>query len=210
MIVTNGPKCKLCRREGEKLFLKGERCYLDKCAMEKRPYPPGQHGEGKKRRKSGSDYNLQLREKQKIKRIYGLQEKQFRTYFKHAAAQSGVTGDNLMRFLELRLDNIVYRMGLAASRKAARQLVRHSHFSLNGKKIDIPSYQVKENDEISVTVKSKEVDAIHSALKSGRTEGLDWLTVDKVKLSGKVLALPERSQIPTPVVEQLVVELYSK
>jgi small subunit ribosomal protein S4 len=209
MAIYRGPACKLCRREAAKLFLKGDRCYTDKCSMERRSYIPGQHGQS--RRRSLSEYGRQLREKQKAKRIYGILETQFRRYFRIAAAYKGVTGDHLMRLLELRLDNIVYRMGFAPSRDAARQLVLHNHFLVNEKKVNIPSMQLRESDEVEVAAKSKELGVIHSALKNtGKREGPSWLAVDKVKLTGKVISLPERDQIGTPVQDQLIVELYSK
>ncbi len=209
MAVYRGPACKLCRREGEKLFLKGERCLTEKCAIERRSYIPGQHGQT--RRRASSEYGRQLREKQKAKRIYGVLEAQFRRYFAIAVRQKGVTGVHLMRQLELRLDNVVYRMGLAPSRDTARQLVLHRHFRLNGKAVNIPSIQMKSGDEIQVVEKSKELPAIHTALRAGaKREELPWLAVDKVKLTGKVIRSPERDEIPTPVNEQLIVELYSK
>jgi small subunit ribosomal protein S4 len=212
MSSASGAKCKLCRREGMKLMLKGERCYLDKCAIENRNYPPGQHGANARRKKLvGGSYAEQLREKQKIKRIYGLRERQFSNFFTRAVRIKGVTGEVFLQLLERRLDNIVYRMGFAPSRESARQLVRHSHFLVNGKKVNIPSYIVSAGDVISVAEKSTKTDIIHTALKSSRRGGaLDWISVDKVKLSGSVVTLPSRDQIPTPVNEQLVVELYSK
>lgn len=207
MALYHGPRCRLCRREGVKLMLKGERCKSEKCAVERRPYPPGMRTT--KRRRTSSEYNLQLREKQKIRRIYGVLENQFRLYFKKAARLEGVTGENLLTLLETRLDNVVYRMGLAASRSAARQLVLHNHMTVNGKKVNIPSYQISENDVIQVKDKSKELGAIHAVLKSTR-ELPDWLEIDKVKLTGKVLRVPDRASIPVDVNERLVVELYSK
>lgn len=188
-------------------MLKGERCKTEKCAMERRPYPPGMRMS--KRRRSSSEYNTQLREKQKIKRIYGILEKQFRLNFAHAARQEGVTGENLLKLLERRLENIVYRMGFAPSHRSARQLVLHNHFLVNNKKVNIPSYQVKEGDVIQVKEKSKSLEAIHNSLKSMK-DVPDWLEIDKVKLSGTVLRIPDRSSIPVDVQEQLVVELYSK
>ncbi|MBD3393741.1 MAG: 30S ribosomal protein S4 [Chitinivibrionales bacterium] len=207
MAVYHGPSCKLCRREGHKLMLKGERCKTEKCAMERRPYPPGMRMS--RRRRSTSEYNLQLREKQKIKRIYGLMEKQFRLYFRRAAKQEGVTGENLLRMLECRLENVIYRMGFAASRSAARQLLRHNHFLVNNKKVNIPSYQVREGDVVQVKEKSKSLHAIHDSLRTMR-DMPEWLDLDKVKLSGKVVRVPDRGAIPVDVQEQLVVELYSK
>jgi len=207
MAVYHGPACRLCRREGQKLMLKGDRCRSEKCAFERRPFPPGNRGT--KRRKTSSEYNTQLREKQKIRRIYGIMERQFRTYFAKAAKATGVTGTTMLRMLEMRIDNVVYRLGFAPSRIAARQLVRHRHFMVNGKKISIPSYQMREGDVVQVKDTSKNLDLIHNALKSVK-ETPEWLSIDKVKLSGTVLRPPERHQIPSDVREQLVVELYSK
>ncbi len=201
--------CKLCRREGEKLFLKGERCYSEKCAFDRRGYAPGQHGQNPRRRK-GSEYGLQLREKQKVRRIYGILEQQFRNYFKKAERKKGVTGENLLAMLECRLDNLVYRLGFAPSRNAARQLVRHGHFMVNQKKTNIPSYQVEPGDIISVREKSRNLDIIHSALKEARGADLPYLRLDKAKLLGELLELPKRTDIPVLAQEQLVVELYSK
>ena len=198
--------CRLCRREGQKLFLKGERCYSTKCAIEKRNFPPGQHGQG---RKKVSDYGLQLREKQKCKRFYGLQETQFRNLFDKADRKKGITGENLLILLETRLDNVVFRLGFAASRKEARQLVTHGHFTVNGKKVTIPSYEVKAGDVIKVKEKSasspkfKEIKEMAISVPS-------WMTVDTEKLEGKVVTVPTRADIDTPVAEHLIVELYSK
>lgn len=188
-------------------MLKGDRCRSEKCAIERRPYPPGMRS--MKRRRMSTEYNQQLREKQKIRRIYGVLEKQFRLYFKDAARREGVTGENLLRKLELRLDNVIYRLGFAPSRKCARQIVRHNHVLVNGKKVNIPSYQIQVGDAVQVKEKSKKLDVIHSALKANR-EMPDWLSVDKVKLNGSVLRLPERIDMPADLQEQLVVELYSK
>jgi small subunit ribosomal protein S4 len=188
-------------------MLKGERCTTEKCAVERRPFPPGMRQT--KRRRSATEYNTQLREKQKIRRIYGVLEKQFSLYFKTASRASGVTGENLLQLLETRLDNVVYRLGFAPSRSAARQLVLHNHFTVSGKKVNIPSYRVKGGDTIEVKDASKSLAIIHSALKSTR-ETPDWLTVDKVKLAGQVVRIPERGSIPVDVQEQLVVELYSR
>lgn len=207
MAVYNESKCRLCRREGTKLMLKGERCKTEKCAFERRPYPPGVRSV--KRRKSNSEYSTQLREKQKIRRIYGIMETPFRNYFKKAAHIEGVTGDNLLQLLELRFDNLVYRMGFAPSRSAARQLVLHNHFFLNEHKVNIPSYQIKEGDVIRVKEKSKSLELIHGALRASK-EIPDWLEVDKVKLTGTLKRKPDRASIPTNVEERLVVELYSK
>jgi small subunit ribosomal protein S4 len=191
-----------------KLFLKGDRCYTDKCAVERRPYPPGQAG---KKRPRDSEYRVQLREKQKTKRTYGLLEKQFRAYYELANRQQGITGENLLRLLETRLDNVVYRLGFAKSRDEARQIVRHGHVTVNGGRVNIPSYRVRPTDVIAVADKSKDLLVIKTALiASEKTEVPGWLEVDIEKLSGKVLSLPSRDQIDAPVREQLIVELYSK
>jgi small subunit ribosomal protein S4 len=190
-----------------KLMLKGERCKSENCAVEKRPFPPGMRVS--KRRRAATEYNLQLREKQKIRRIYGVLESQFEKYFQEATKTTGVTGERLLQILEMRLDNIVYRLGFAPSRSSARQLVLHNHFRVNGKKVNIPSYQLKPNDIIQVREKSKNMESIHNSLKSLR-DIPEWLTVDKVKLEGSVLRVPERNVIPVNVQEQLVVELYSR
>ena len=198
--------CRLCRREGQKLFLKGDRCYSSKCAIDRRGYAPGQHGQG---RSKISDYGLQLREKQKAKRFYGLQETQFRNLFDKAARKSGITGENLLILLETRLDNVVFRLRFASSRKEARQLVNHGHFQVNGKKVNIPSFTVKPGDVIKVKEKStnspkfKEVKEMSITVPS-------WVAVDVEKLEGKILSVPTRSEIDTPVAEHLIVELYSK
>ena len=198
--------CRLCRREGQKLFLKGDRCYSSKCAIDRRGYAPGQHGQG---RSKISDYGLQLREKQKAKRFYGLQETQFRNLFDKAARKTGITGENLLILLETRLDNVVFRLGFASSRKEARQLVNHGHFKVNGRKVNIPSYEVKAGDVITVkekrtnSPKFKEVKEMTITVPS-------WLTVDVEKLEGKILSVPTRAEIDTPVAEHLIVELYSK
>ena len=193
-------------------MLKGERCYLDKCAIESRNYAPGQHGATSRRKKmTGGSYAEQLREKQKIKRIYGVRETQFHNFFDKAVRIKGVTGEVFLQLLERRLDNIVFRMGFAPSRVTARQLVRHGHFTVNGHRVDVPAYVVDAGDTVAVSEKSKKVDIIQAALKSSRRGGtLDWLNVDKVGLTGSIMTLPTREQIPTPVNEQLVVELYSK
>lgn len=198
--------CRLCRREGQKLFLKGERCYGTKCAIEKRNFPPGQHGQG---RKKVSDYGLQLREKQKAKRFYGMQETQFRNLFDKASRKRGITGENLLIMLESRLDNVVFRLGFASSRKEARQLVNHGHFLINGKKVDIPSYEVKAGDSIKVKDKSASSPKFKE-IKDMAITVPSWMTVDVEKLEGKVVALPARDDIDTPVAEHLIVELYSK
>lgn len=201
--------CRQCRREGEKLFLKGDRCYSEKCAVERRPFPPGAHGQG--RRQKPSEYGIQLREKQKTKRIYGLLEKQFRNYFKKADRQPGVTGENLLILLERRMDNVVFRMGFGGSRKEARQLVNHGHFTVNGKKATIPSMLLKPGDVIQVRDTSKDSPKFQEIKDQGayRTPP-EWLTVDADNLTGSVLAYPNREQIDTAVNEQLIVELYSR
>lgn len=200
--------CKLCRRENEKLFLKGSRCLSEKCSFEKRGYAPGQHGQNIRRKVS--EFGLQLREKQKVRRIYGVLERQFRTYFAQADRRKGITGENLLQLLECRLDNLVYRLGFAPSRKAARQLVRHRHFLVNDRIVDIPSFQVKVHQIIKVKEKSKGLDVIHLALKETRGESIPWLRLNKAGLEGELLEIPKREDIPTPAQEQLIVELYSK
>lgn len=203
-----GSKCRLCRREGEKLFLKGEKCYSSKCPIENRPFPPGQHGQ---RRTRLSDYARQLREKQKLRRIYGVLENQFRLYYKEADRLKGSTGENLLQLLESRLDNVVYRMGFGVSRTEARQLVRHNGIQVNGKKVNIPSYQVKPGDVISVSDKAKEQLRVKSANELAQQRGIsEWLEVDAKKLEGTFKSKPERSELPAEIQEQLVVELYSK
>src|ERR687885_477590 len=197
-----GPVCRLCRREGMKLFLKGERCYTEKCAIEKRNFPPGQHGKTRKAKLAG--YGLQLREKQKVKRIYGVLEDQFRRYFETAERTRGITGVTLLQLLERRLDNVVYRLGLATSRAQARQLVRHGHFQVNGKKVDIPSYAVRAGDEVSVRSKSQKNAAIVHAMEEVKGRGIpEWLQFDPEKVGGRVSAVPTRDQINLPVQEQL-------
>ncbi len=208
MARYTGADCRLCRREGVKLFLKGDRCYSDKCGVERRPYPPGPQG---KRRPRESEYRTQLREKQKTKRMYGLLEKQFRGYYEKANSQTGITGENLLRLLESRLDNVVYRLGFAKSRDEARQVVGHNHIRVNGRKVNIPSYRVRPGDTVSVAPKASNMLVIKTALiSSEKIEVPGWLEVDIEKLSGKVLSLPERDQIDAAVREQLIVELYSK
>ncbi|MBZ4663318.1 MAG: rpsD [Caloramator sp.] len=206
MARYSGPSCKLCRREGVKLYLKGDRCYSDKCALARRPYAPGQHGHSKKKL---TNYGVQLREKQKAKRIYGVLESQFRKYYEEADRLKGITGENLLRLLELRLDNVIFRLGFASSRAEARQLVRHGHFTVNGKKVNIPSYQVRVNDEIAVREKSRSSEKI-KALMQVETNVPKWLTVDKENMVGRVVSLPQREDIDIPVNETLIVELYSK
>lgn len=207
MARYTGASCRLCRREGEKLFLKGDRCYTSKCSVTKRAYAPGQHGQ---QRKKLSEYGLQLREKQKAKRFYGILESQFRKYFDIAVKKQGVTGENLLILLETRLDNIAYRMGLAESRAQARQLVRHGHITVNGKKVNIPSYLVKAGDVIAVREKSRNLPKIKKAVEANMTKVPKWLEFNSEGLSCKVLALPEREDIDLQVQEHLIVELYSK
>jgi small subunit ribosomal protein S4 len=203
-----GAVCRLCRREGQKLFLKGERCYTDKCAIERRNYPPGEHGQA---RPKFSEYSIQLREKQKLRRIYGILEAQFRRYFVMADRSKGVTGETLLQLLERRLDNIVYRIGFSTSRTEARQLVRHGHFRVNGRKVDIPSYLVRAGDIVTVREKSQKVTRIQEALELARRRGVpDWIEVTPEQWSGRVKALPTRQDLTMPVNEKLVVELYSK
>jgi small subunit ribosomal protein S4 len=206
MARYTGASCRLCRRESQKLFLKGERCYSTKCALEKRNFPPGQHGLS---RKKISDYGVQLREKQKAKRYYGLLETQFRNTFEKAARKKGITGDNLLIMLETRMDNVVFRMGFASSRKEARQLVTHGHFLVNGKKLDIPSAAVKPGSVVKVKEKSQNSPKFKE-IKDMSISVPAWISVDVEKLEGKVLALPRREEIDTPVAEHLIVELYSK
>ncbi|MEW6271346.1 MAG: 30S ribosomal protein S4 [Thermodesulfobacteriota bacterium] len=200
--------CRMCRREGMKLFLKGERCFTDKCAIERRNYPPGQHGQG---RHKFSEYSVQLREKQKVKRIYGVFERQFRRYFSLAERAKGVTGEALLTTLERRLDNIVYRMSFANSRAEARQLVRHGHFSVNGRKVTIPSYLVNVGDKVTVRERSQKVTRIVEALELSQRRGVpDWLEVSREGFAGTVKALPQRADLTMPINERLIVELYSK
>ncbi|MCC7430416.1 30S ribosomal protein S4 [bacterium] len=201
--------CKMCRREGEKLFLKGAKCSSGKCPIDSRNFPPGQHG--KSRRSRPSDYGSQLREKQKCKRIYGLLEKQFRTYFEKAHHEKGVTGEVLLQKLESRFDNVIYRMGFAASRAAARQLITHKHFTINGKVVNIPSYLLGKGDTINVREASKKMEVIHLGLKKAKQKSVySWLDVDKANLAGTFLDNPSREEIPVNVNENLIVELYSK
>jgi small subunit ribosomal protein S4 len=204
-----GPVCRLCRREGIKLFLKGERCYTDKCAIERRSYPPGQHGQG--RGKKATEYSVQLREKQKIKRIYGMLEAPFRRFFGQAERRRGITGENLVMLLERRLDNMIYRMGFATSRTEARQLVRHGHFLVNQQRVTIPSYLVNPGDEIQVKESSRKITRIQEAVDLAQRRGVpEWLEVNKDTFAGRVKTLPTRAQLTLPVNEQLIVELYSK
>ncbi len=200
--------CKLCRRERQKLFLKGQKCFTEKCPMEIRSYPPGQHGNS--RRAKVSEFGIQLREKQKIKRTYGLLETQFRNYFEKANKQKGITGDNLVKILESRLDNVVYRLGFASSRKQARQLIKHRHIIVNERLVDVPSFSLSAGDLIKIKEKSKKLDAIHGSLKKAKDSTYTWLSVDKASLSGTFIQVPERADVPLNANEQLVVELYSK
>lgn len=209
MATYHGARCRLCRRQGEKLFLKGQRCSSDKCAIERRPYGPGQHGQ--RRRRKPTDYGLQLKEKQKAKAIYGIMERQFKNYYKEADRQRGVTGENLMRLLERRLDNIAYRLGFAPSRSAARELVIHGHLEVNGKKVDIPSYLVTVGDEIRVRERSQSNLEVRLSVDAKSGVGtVEWLELDPKKFMGRVLELPSREQIPSPVNEQLIVNFYSR
>ena len=208
MARYTGPSCKLCRREKQKLFLKGAKCLSEKCPLEKKNYAPGQHGLS--RRAKFSEYGVQLREKQKVRRIYGLQEVQFHNYFETAIRQKGVTGGNLIKLLERRLDNTIFRLGFAPSRKSARQLVLHGHFTVNNRIVDIPSFSLSPGDLISVREKSKKLDAIHNSLRRTKDNVYSWLSIDKATLSGTFLNIPEREDIPLNANEQLIVELYSK
>ena len=208
MARYTGPSCRLCRREGQKLFLKGDRCYSDKCAMARRAFAPGQHGQGRVKTK---EYGMMLREKQKTKRFYGLSESQFRKYFEMAEKKEGVVGENLLVLLESRLDNIIYRMGLAMSRAEARQLVRHAHFSVNGRKVNIPSYLVKAGDVIAVRDGSRQSDKIKAVIEANAARALPaWLEFNAQSYEGKVVTMPTRADIDLPVEEHLIVELYSK
>ncbi len=209
MARYTGSVCRICRRENLKLFLKGDRCYGDKCAFDRRSYAPGEHGQ--RRRGKISDYGIQLREKQKVKRMYGLSEKQFRLSFASADRQKGITGSNLLVLLERRLDNVVYRLGFVNSRTQGRHFVRHNHFLVNGKKVNIPSYLIKAGDEITVGEKSQKVQAISDSLDTVVRRGLpQWLDLEKDKMKGTVKSLPVREDLTMPVLEQLIVELYSK
>ncbi|HWV56624.1 MAG TPA: 30S ribosomal protein S4 [Longimicrobiales bacterium] len=206
-----GPVCKLCRREGQKLFLKGTKCFTEKCPIERRNYAPGQHGLAQARRRKSSDYAQQLREKQKVKRIYGVGERYFKTLFERAAKHTGVTGENLLIALEQRLDNVVYRLGFASSRNQARQLVRHRHVEVNGRVVDIPSYQVRPGDEIRLRAASRDLLPVQASIESkSRPEIVRWLAVDEATRTGRMLERPTRADIPLAVQEQLIVELYSK
>lgn len=211
MARYTGPSCKLCRREGTKLFLKGTRCLTEKCAVDRREYAPGQHGQTAARRRKVSEYARQLREKQKVKRIYGMSEVQFRNTFEKVRKLPGVTGSNLIVALESRLDSVVHRMGFAVSRKSARQLVRHRHIEVNGRVVDIPSYAVKANDEVRVTEKSRDLTVVRASLDAlSRAIPVSWISVDADKISGRITEVPTRETIPLAAQEQLIVELYSK
>ena len=221
MARYTGPVCRLCRREGDKLFLKGERCYTNKCAIDRRAYAPGQHGQGQSRKKP-TQYGIQLRQKQKLRRIYGVSERQFRNYFARAERQKGVLGENFLRILERRLDNIVFRLGFASSRAASRQIVAHGHVSVNGRKVDIPSFLVRPGDQVELRIKTRQEEknietykaflaGVQATLESSRTRSLpQWLEVEPEAYRGKLVALPSREEIPTQVNEQLVVEYYSR
>jgi small subunit ribosomal protein S4 len=209
MAVYHDARCRLCRREGAKLFLKGTRCFTDKCAIERRAYPPGEHGKG--RRIKETNYGQQLREKQKARRIYGIMERQFRHFFAKSTESRGVTGEVLLQMLERRMDNVVYRMGFAPSHHAARQLVRHGHFQVNGRKVNIPSYQLAAGDQVTVREKSRKLGVVLSTLESRKGQDVpEWLSVDADALAGRVLNIPTRGSIATPINEQLIVEFYSK
>ena len=207
MARYTGPVCRLCRREGMKLYLKGDRCYSDKCAIDRRSYVPGQHGQG---RKKVSGYGMQLREKQKAKRYYGVMESQFRKYFNMAERMKGVTGENLLSILESRLDNLVYRIGLGESRKEARQLVRHGHFLVNGKKVDIPSYLAKVGDVVEVKESSRNSEKFKQLVENNQRVAPDWLEVDMEKMRARVVGVPKKEHIDIPIEEHLIVELYSR
>ena len=211
MARYTGPVCKLCRREGEKLFLKGKKCFTEKCPVERRAYPPGQHGPAQARRRRQSEYALQLREKQKVKRMYGLQEQQFRNLFQKSAQAGGVTGENLLISLERRLDNVIYRLGFAQSRGQARQLIRHRHVEVNGRPVDVPSYEVRSGEDIAVKGKSRDLPVVQESLQ-GRTRPdlVEWLVVDDKTRVGRVVRTPTREDVPMDIEEQLIVELYSK
>jgi small subunit ribosomal protein S4 len=206
-----GPSCRLCRREGVKLFLKGSRCLTEKCAVERRAYAPGAHGQSAGRRRKTSEYAKQLREKQKVKRMYGLSERQFRNIFDRVRHEPGVTGENLLVALETRLDNVVFRMGFAASRKAARQLIRHRHVLVNSQTVDVPSFGLRPQDEVQVAPPSKDLVSVRASLEAlSRAAPVSWISVDSEKVAGKVTELPTRDAIPVIAQEQLIVELYSK
>jgi small subunit ribosomal protein S4 len=208
MARYTGALCRICRREGEKLFLKGDRCYTEKCAIERRKYPPGHHGQGYRKL---SDYGLQLREKQKVRKTYGLVERQFRRYFHEAERSKGITGEMLLQLLESRLDNVAYRMGFTSNRRKARQLISHGHFRVNGKKVNIPSYIVKGGDLVEVKETSRDIPEIIDSLSKVEHRGIPaWVEVDSANFKGKVLHVPSRDEIQLPIQEKLIVELYSK
>ncbi len=210
MARYRGSVCRLCRRAGEKLFFKGYRCYTDKCAIERRKYAPGQHGQ---MRRKLSDYSIQLREKQKVKQMYGLLERQFRKYFREAEKKKGITGERLLQFLELRLDNMIFRMGFAPNRGLSRQLVRHGHFLVNGRKVDIPSYNLKVGDTVEIVQSSGTIPGIQESISRIEHGGMpvpEWVEMDTSSLKGKLLRIPTREEIPLDAKEQLIVELYSK
>ncbi len=202
-----GPNCRFCRREGAKLFLKGERCSREKCSFERRNYAPGQHGQGMRRKQS--DYSVQLRAKQRLARIYGVREGQFRSYYREATRVPGIGGENLLRLLEARLDNVVYRLGFAASRKAARQLVRHKHITVNGRRVNYPSFLTRPGDVVAVAETDRKLECVQECMRRAR-DVVPWLSVDKVNLQGTVLERPKREDIPTVADEQLVIEFYSR
>jgi small subunit ribosomal protein S4 len=211
MARYTGSVCKHCRREGQKLFLKGQKCYTEKCPVERRAYPPGQHGPAQARRRKQSDYATQLREKQKVKRIYGLQERQFRNLFGAAVRKGGVTGENLLIGLETRLDNVIFRLGFASSRNQARQLVRHRHVEVNGEVVDVPSYQIRAGDDVAVRAPSREIEVVEVNLGSRvRPKLPEWLSLDDKNRVARVVRVPTRDDIPMEIQEQLIVELYSK
>jgi len=208
MARYTGPVCRLCRREGEKLYLKGDRCYSNKCAIDRRSYAPGQHGQTRRKQ---TEYGLHLREKQKVRRIYGVLERQFERYYEIASRRKGITGENLLQILETRLDNVVYRMGVGASRAQARQIVMHGHITVNGRKVDIPSYEVRVGDVIAVAESSRNLNIVKDNVEAARGRSLpEWLEVDLDKLSARVAAIPTREQIDIPVAEHLIVEYYSR
>ncbi len=207
MAKDHSPQCKQCRREGQKLFLKGERCLTDKCGVERRSYPPGEHGRGRQKQ---SEYRVQLREKQKARRYYGVLEKQFRNYYDKASRQSGITGENLLRILECRFDNVLVRLGFAASRRQARQMIRHGHWAVNGRRVDIPSYQVREDDVITYRAVADGAEQVIRDATELTAQVPPWLQADHDGLTARVLRKPERAEIAAPVQEQLIVELYSK
>lgn len=207
MARYTGPVCRLCRREGQKLYLKGDKCYTDKCPVARRNYAPGQHGQA---RKKLTEYGLQLREKQKVRRFYGIQESQMKKYFEMADKMKGITGENLLKILELRFDNVVYRMGFASSRAEARQLVRHGHFLVNGKKVDIPSYMMKVGDVVEIKEKSRSSVKFKELIENHRGNTVSWVEVNPEEYKGRIVAEPSREDIDIPVSEHMIVELYSK